>query len=81
MAMNVISFPVRSVIPALNDACTDIEEARHMVARLRTQRDACHPHSRQFMVEQIKLDWWMDELMRVSVVADSNVIVLRRVTQ
>lgn len=78
MTAQIIPFPARPVIPALPDCCNEIEEARYMVARLRVQRDACDPHSRKFMVEQIKLDWWMGELMRVSDVANDNIIPLRR---
>jgi hypothetical protein len=78
MASNVIPFPVRAVIPALPDFCTEIEEARHMVAKLRANRDGLLPGSRDWQLEQIKLDWWMGELVRVSGVANDNIIPLRR---
>lgn len=78
MASNVIPFPVRAVIPALPDFCTEIEEARHMVAKLRAKRDSFLPGSRDWHLEQIKLDWWMGELARVSGVANDNIIPLRR---
>jgi hypothetical protein len=78
MTAQIIQFPTRPVIPAPTDFCSDIEEARYMVARLRAQRDAFDPHSRKFMIEQIKLDWWMDELLRLSDAANDNIIPLRR---
>lgn len=77
----IVPFPARPAIPALPDFCSEIEEARHMVARLRAQRDAYAPSTRKFMIEQIKLDWWMEELLRVSVDADSSVIAMRRLAQ
>lgn len=74
---NVIPFPNRSAIAALPDLPTEIDEARHMVAKLRAQRDACEIGSRAFAVEQIKLGWWSDELSRLIAGVQGSVIRLR----
>lgn len=43
---------------------SEIEQARHYIATHRAARDEQERGSRAWHVEQIKLDWWVAQLLR-----------------
>lgn len=44
----------------------EIEQARHYIELHREQRDRFERDSRAWHVEQIKLDWWVKELLKAT---------------
>ena len=42
---------------------SEVEQARHYIRTHKEKRDQCMTDSRARQVEQIKLDWWTEQLL------------------